>query len=114
MAKPKFLKALIIKYVEEKMYAEAQDVFKRYPSDTENQAEYMICRYLAHSGSMSVTEKVSGGLELFNQGYKDPQAAGILINALYKAGSKKADEYLDEARHLWPDVFKNKQTASAA
>lgn len=113
MGKPKFLKALIGKYVEEKMFAEAQGIFKRYPSDGNNQSDYMIARYLAHSGLMGLNEKISGGLELYNNGHKDPLAATIMIQSLYKAGSnKKAEQYLEEARTIWPEVFENQSSVA--
>jgi hypothetical protein len=76
-----------------------------FPSDNENVADYMISKYLANLDEMNNTERISQGLELFNNGHKDPLAADILIKTLYKEGNKRADEYLEEAQHLWPDEF---------
>tara|TARA_Y100000780_G_scaffold132772_1_gene119420 strand:- start:132279 stop:133583 length:1305 start_codon:yes stop_codon:yes gene_type:complete len=114
MGDPKFLKAMIIKYVEEKMFPEAQEVLRRYPTDTGDQTGYMVSTYLANSSDMSIDELVSSGLELFNNGHRHPLAAEILIQALYKSGSKKADQYLEEALHDWPEKFKDKDFSKVA
>ena len=114
MGEEKFLKAMITKYVEEKMYAEAKEVLKRYPTDIENQSWYLVSRYLAHSSDMTVNQLVSDGLELFNNGHEDPLAAEIMIKALFNSGSKKAQHYLDEAKHKWPEIFGNLKIPSVA
>lgn len=113
MGDPKFLKAMIGKLVEEKMYEEAQEVLQRFSAGSEGQESFMISKYLAASGNMTINEKVSAGLELFNKGFKDPQAASVMIDALYKAESKKAPEYLEEALRLWPEDFKPPKSAAA-
>lgn len=105
MGEPKFLRALIGKYVEEKMFPEAEGLLTRFPLGSEEGLFYKVSRYLAHSGSMTVDERASAGLELFNNGNQDPQAARVMIKALKEAGSSKAREYLDEAKRLWPEEF---------
>ena len=63
---------------------------------------------------MANTERISKVLDLFNKGYKHPYATKILINSLSQEGSeKKANEYLEEAEHLWPDDFKSFVKAAA-
>lgn len=105
--KSKFLKAMIINLVENKIFAEAQRLVNRFAATEENIADYEISSFIANSDSGSTTDIISQGLELFNKGYKHPLSAKILIDAMYKSGSdKKADEYLEEAIHLWPDDFK--------
>ena len=114
MGNIKFLRAMIVKYVEENMYSEAQEVLKRFPTDTGDQTGYMVSSYLANSSDMSNDELVSYGLELFNNGHLDPLAAEITIKALYRSGSNKAEQYLEEAVHKWPDIFKNKDFTEVA
>lgn len=105
MGEAKFLRAVIGKYVEENMYSEAQAALKRYPAGSEGSESHSVSKYLANSGSMSLDEKISGGLDLFNKGFKDLQAVTLLIDALFESGSNKARRYLEEARLLWPDEF---------
>lgn len=105
MGEPKFLRAMITKYAEEKMFAEAEEILQRFPTSTRDDEHFLVSNYIAKSGSMSTDEKASSGLELFNNGHKDPVAARIMIDSLFRAGSKRASEYLDEALRLWPDEF---------
>lgn len=101
----KFLKEMIKTLSKFNFYDDCKSMLKRFPSDNENVADYMISKYLANLDEMNNTERISQGLELFNNGHKDPLAADILIKTLYKEGNKRADEYLEEAQHLWPDEF---------
>jgi CheY-like chemotaxis protein len=101
----KFLKEMIKTLSKYELYSDCKNMLKRFPSSNENVADYMISSYLANLDEMNNTERISQGLELFNNGHKDPVAADILIKALYKDGNKRADEYLEEAQHLWPDEF---------
>jgi len=105
MGEPKFLRALIGKYVDEKMYTEAEGLLTRFSAGAESDPLYQVSRYLAFSGAMETNERASKGLELFNNGNQDPQATKVMIRALKEAGSSKANEYLDEAKRLWPDEF---------
>ena len=108
MGQTKFLNALVKKYVEEKMHTEALDLLKRYPREERNQSGFLVSSYLAKSNQMSVTERVSGGLELFNNGHKDPMAMKVLLQALISVGSQeKAKQYFEEAQFEWPDIFKD-------
>lgn len=113
MGETKFIKAVIAKYAEEGMFAEAQEALKRFPAGSEGTDAYAVSKYLANSGAMGATERVSHGQELFNKGFKDPLATRILIKALKETGSSKAQRYIEEARLLWPDEFKEKTFASA-
>lgn len=111
--KAKFLKAMIINLVENEIYPEAQKLVNRFASSEENVADYEISSYIANSGGTSPNDLISAGLELFNKGYKHPLSTKIMIDAMYKSGSsKKAEEYLDEASHLWPDEFKSFKKAA--
>ena len=114
MGDAKFLKAMVGKFVEERMYDEAGDVLKRYPAGSDQDEAFLVSKYLAHSARMSVTERISVGLELFNNGLKDPQAAAIMVEALFEAGSKKAQDYLEESLHLWPGEFRAPKAAACA
>lgn len=111
--KAKFLKAMIINLVENEIYLDAQKLVNRFASSDENVADYEISSYIAHSGNASPTDLVSQGLELFNKGFKHPMSTRIMIEAMRKAGSdKKAEEYLDEAQHLWPEEFGGNKKAA--
>lgn len=113
MGDAKFLKAMVGKFVEERMFDEAGDVLKRYPAGSDQDEAFLVSKYLAFSGRMSVAEKVSAGLELFNNGLRDPQAAAIMVEALFEAGSNKAQEYLEESQGLWPEDFRAPKAACA-
>lgn len=55
---------------------------------------------------METAQKISNGLEIWNKGFKDPLAMKILIKTLREDGAdKKADEYQEEAHHIWPQEF---------
>jgi CheY-like chemotaxis protein len=102
----KFLTAMIKLLAEYEIFDDAQKLVSRYSSDPEDKSAYMIGNYIAYSDSSNNTDMISKGLELWNSDYKDPEAAAILIKSLRKDGStKKADEYLEEAQHLWPNIF---------
>ena len=102
----KFLTAMIKLLVEYNVFDDAQKLVSRYDTNPEDQGSYMIGSYIANSNSSNNTEIISKGLELWNNGHKDPVAMRVLIDALRKDGnSKKADEYLEEAEHLWPNEF---------
>jgi len=109
----KFLKAMIVLLVEYDIHDDAKRLVGRFPTGENNNADYAIATYLASSADMEVTERVSRGLELFNNNYKDPNAVRIMIKALREIGSdKKAQEYQEEANHLWPDLFSLEKLAS--
>ena len=98
--------------VENKLHDDAQKLVSRYSSGPESQESYSIGNYIAYSNSENLTEMISKGLELWNQGYKDPEAVRILISCLEKEGAdKKAKDYQEEAEHLWPDIFANFKAA---
>ena len=108
----KFLSAMIIILVEYKIYSDAQKLLARFSSGTGDESAYMIASYLANSDEMENTEKISKGLELYNNGKKHPLAVEILINALEADGnSKKAQEYREEAEHTWPERFTRQEAA---
>lgn len=108
-----FLKEMIKSLSSFGFYEDCKSMLKRFSKDNEDVADYMISSYLANLDEMNNTERISQGLELFNNGHKDPIAADILIKALYKDGNKRADEYLEEAQHLWPDKFPSKDKKAA-
>lgn len=113
VGKAKFLKAMVISLVENKIYPEAQKLVSRFSNDEEDKEAYELCNFLAYSGEAELKDLISEGLDLFNKGYKHPSAALILINALFESGSnRKAEDYLDEAKHLWPDEFNSYKKAA--
>jgi CheY-like chemotaxis protein len=113
MGKVKFLHAMIVELIKNEIYDDAQKIVGRIPSGSEFKNDYDVANYLAYSNSMSATELVSLGLEIFNKGKRDPICTRILIDALKKTGSdKKAQEYEEEAQHLWPDIFKKTKQAA--
>jgi len=109
----KFLKEMIKTLSTYGFYSDCKSMLKRFPSDNDNVADYMISAYLANLDEMNNTEKISSGLELYNNGHKDPLATEILIKALNKDGNKKADHYLEEAKLLWPDYFDEDEKKAA-
>jgi CheY-like chemotaxis protein len=103
----RFLKAMIEVLVENNIYKDAKKLVSRFSVSDDNRSDYEICQFLADSHFMTNPERISSGLDLFNREFRHPLALKILINSLYKEGSeKKAEQYLDEANHLWPDKFK--------
>jgi CheY-like chemotaxis protein len=104
----RFLKAMIEVLVENNIYKDARRLVSRFPVGDDNRSDYEICSFLAQSNEMTNTERISSALDLFNREFRHPLAVKILINSLYKEGSeKKAEQYLDEANHLWPEKFKS-------
>ena len=102
----KFITAMIKILVKYDFYDDAQKLVSRYSSGGDSQSAYKIGKYIAYSNSPNMTEMISQGLELWNQGNKDPEAVAVLIKCLEKDGAdKKAQDYKEEAEHLWPDVF---------
>ncbi len=102
----KFLNAMIETLVENNIFHEAKKLLGRFAVNDSNRQQFEICQFLADSASMSNKDRIAKGLELFNRNNKHPMAVRILINSLYKDGSeKKAEQYLDEAKHLWPESF---------
>lgn len=103
----RFLKSMIEVLVENNIYSDARKLVSRFAVGEDNRSDYEICYFLAESHFMSNPERITKGLELFNKEFKHPLALKILINSLYKEGSeKKAEQYLDEGNHLWPETFK--------
>ena len=110
----KFITAMIKLLVEHKVYDDAQKLVSRYQSKPEDKPFYMIGKFIAYSNSENLTEKISAGLELWNGGIKDPDAMKLLIEYLRADGSdQKADEYLEEAKYLWPKSFAGMVKAAA-
>lgn len=110
----KFLSAMIVLLVDYKVYEDAQKLLSRFSSSPGDESAYLISSYLANSNDMESTEKISKGLELYNNGHKSPVAVEILINALEADGNtKKAAEYREEAQHSWPERFGSVTGAAA-
>jgi len=102
----KFLTGMIETLVENNIFIDAKKLVARFSVNDNNRSDYEICQFLADSQSMNNQERISKGLDLFNRVHKHPLATKILINSLFKEGSeKKAEQYLDEANHIWPDTF---------
>lgn len=105
--KAKFLLAMIKLLTGYSIFADAQKLASRFGTGPEDSASYMIGTYIANAPDIPTTERITKGLELWNNGNKDPDATRILINALKEDGAdKKAQDYQEEAEHLWPDEFK--------
>jgi two-component system chemotaxis response regulator CheY len=110
----KFLNAMVILLVENKIYPDAQKLLARFSGHPDDEASYLISSYLANSDDMEIVEKISKGLELYNKGNKHPLAVEILIDALESDGNeKRAAEYREEAEHIWPERFKPSQKDAA-
>ncbi len=102
----KFLKAMVVTFVENNIFKDAQKLLIRFRVDSDSKSDYELCQFLAESSDMNNKEKISKALDLFNRDNKHPLATKILITSLFKEGSeKKAEEYLEEALHLWPEIF---------
>lgn len=102
----KFLQANIELLVENNGSEEALKVLSRFSSEAEDDSSYQISSYLANYSSMNPTERISGGLQLFNNGHKHPLCVRFLIESLKAEGSdSKAKQYQEEAEHLWPEIF---------
>lgn len=110
----KFITAMIKTLAEYKYFDDAQKLVSRYSSSPEDSLAYKLGNFIAYSSTIDITARISEGLDLWNNGIKDPDAMKILINSLYEDGSnKKAEQYLEEAQHLWPDIFKKSSMKAA-
>lgn len=102
----KFIKSMIVTLVENNIYKDAQKLVNRFTVGEETRLDYELCQFLAKSSDMQPKDRINKGMELFNNNNRHPLATKILIDTLYKDNSeKKADEYLEEAQHIWPDHF---------
>lgn len=100
----KFLRAMIASLVQNSIFDDSLALLKRM--DSSDEEAYEISSFLANNDSMDLAQKISNGLEIWNKGFKDPVAMKFLIEALKEDGSdKKAQEYQEEAHHIWPDEF---------
>lgn len=102
----KFLSAMAIILVENNFFEDAKSIVKRFDFEDQKSSDYVISNYLAYYDDMSVNDRVSQGLDLHNNGHKHPLVMRYLIDSLHASDSgKKASQYLEEANHLWPDLF---------
>jgi hypothetical protein len=109
----KFLKAIIVLLVEYNIFQDAQKMLSRFTNEPEDDSDFQIASYLANSSDMNTTEKISKGLELYNNGHKHPLCMQFLISALKADGAdKKAEQYLEEAQHMWPKIFSEETSAA--
>ena len=109
----KFLSAMILLLVDYNIFSDAQKLLARFSNDPNDKSSYLISSYVANSEGMDNTEKISKGMELFNNGHKHHVAVSILIGALEKDEKfKKAAEYREEAEHIWPEIFKKELKAA--
>lgn len=114
LGKGKFLKQMIKILVQYEFFDDAQKLLVRFPSGGGDQEDYLISTYLSESNQLNPTEKTSRGLDLYNKGIRDPECVRIMIDSLTLLGSdKKARNYLEEAVHLWPDLFKQSAMKAA-
>lgn len=103
----KFITAMIKVLAEYKFFDDAQKLVSRYSSRPEDANAYKLGNFIAYSNTVEIRARISEGLDLWNNGIKDPMAMKITIDALREDGSdKKAEQYLEEAQHVWPDIFK--------
>lgn len=102
----KFLSAMVISLVENNCNDDAKNIVGRFDFEDRKSTDYIISNYLAFFNEMPLNVRVSNGLEIINQGHKNPLVMRYLIDSLIEADAlKKADQYMDEANHLWPDLF---------
>lgn len=110
-----YITAMIKLLVDYSYFDDAQRLVSRYSSKPEDTDHYKIGNFIAYSNTIEVTARISEGLELWNNGIKDPAAVKILISSLKENGSaKKAEQYLEEALHLWPNLYSNVDSENAA
>lgn len=111
----KFVTGMIKVLFEHNKFDDAQKLVSRYSSSPEDANAYKLGNFIAYSNTVDNTARVSEGLDLWNNGVQDPVAVKILIDSLVEDGSmKKAENYLDEARHLWPKQFSDYELKAAA
>ncbi len=104
--KAKFLFAMVKVYIENNLYPEAEKLLPRFGKAKSDVKYYMISFYLAKHKKFSLDECISKGTDLWNKGYKDPQAVKILIKALSDGGHEdKAKQYKEDASYEWPEEF---------
>lgn len=111
----KFLAGMIISFAENDMYSDAKSLMGRFDFESQDSYDYVISNYLAYYDDMSANERISGALELHNNGQKHPLVMSYLIKTLRDEDmDKKADQYFEEANHIWPDKFPVKESEQAA
>jgi CheY-like chemotaxis protein len=110
----KFLRAMIVELVNCGINEDAEKIMSRFPSGTTGTADYMIAQFMVSSVNMSNSEKMSGALEVYNAGHKDYNVFQILIQSMRDEGyDDKVDDYIYEAKKLWPDKFQDTSSKAA-
>jgi CheY-like chemotaxis protein len=110
----KFLTAMIKLLAENEYFDDAQKLVSRFSNDPQEKNSYMVAKYIAYSNVSSLNERISQGLELWNNGVKDLEAFLLMYNSLLADNNEqKASEYLEEARRIWPKYFQGNATKAA-
>ena len=110
----KFLRAMVVELVRYGINDDASKIMSRFPSGTTGSPDYMIASFMVDSVSMSNAEKMNRALEVYNAGHKDYYVFQILIESMKNEGFEdKVDDYIYEAKKLWPDKFQGTSSEAA-
>ena len=102
----KFLRGMVVSLVENGIFRDAQSLISRFDFSEQDSFDYVVSNYLAYFKDMSPNQRISGALEIHNKGHKHPLVMKYLIESLRSEDAhRKADAYLEEANHLWPEKF---------
>lgn len=102
-SRTQFLSEIIHSLVDSNLPAEADQVLRRYPPETQSSTEYLALDLLISLKLVSLPITVQKGRKLIRDGRKDPLIYRVLIEASARAGLKDAAESLaNQACQLWP------------
>lgn len=102
--RPKFLKAIIRLLARYQMHDLGYSYLKRFPHDEKEGADYKFAKFLIESHTLNDDDKIKYALEIYNEGLKEFEVFSTLVKSMYaKEFDKKAEEYLQEAKELFPD-----------
>lgn len=100
----RFLRAMITELHLHNLHDDAKKLLSRFPSDTLEEEDYQVSAYLAESKDMDEGNRITGGIDLLNKGFKDFNSMLVLIESLCKDDKlDKAEEYLFEVHKWWPE-----------
>jgi len=93
---PKILKEIVCSLIEYQLHDKAKDFLKRFPSKTDEDADFVISQFLVEEAEMPIHQSIDIGQKLLKKGITDPALYRTLIINTSKASMNSACERLLE------------------
>lgn len=102
----KFIRAIISVLVEFDMAKDAEKYMSRFPSEANDNADYLISKFLIYSKKLKDPASViKMGLDLYNKQVRDFTCMQVLLSAMKQKGyqEEKMAPYISEMKTLFPE-----------